>query len=112
VKNNRRSREIVAIRKDMMTLPKRYRQADESEKVGIAELGTGQREKLKFLRRAEKSRKKTKDRVKKRAMFTSNPYQFTPRLLGSKGLERLNSEMGEVETTYEGHIVIPRGRKN
>ncbi|VDI54010.1 Hypothetical predicted protein [Mytilus galloprovincialis] len=55
------------------------------------------RKKLKITRRAERTRKRRKKREKARAQFTSDPFQFTSRLLGKKGSGQLKASKEEVE---------------
>ena len=101
VTKNRREKEIAVIRKDLRRLAKQYKRADEVERGGLADLRNQLRGRLKTLRRAERSRRRRKDRMKARAKFTSNPYQFTKKLLGRKASGKLQAEKEEVEEYLE-----------
>ena len=103
---NRRQREIAGLRRDLKQLTRRYREADEGERQALAELRDTIREKLKILRRAEKSRKRRKERA--RARFTANPFQFTSHLLGSKGPGTLTAGKEEVEQHLKDMHSDPR----
>lgn len=52
----------------------------EEERAALAELRQGMRERLKILNRAERSRKRMKERARGRARFTTNPVPFTSKL--------------------------------
>lgn len=52
----------------------------EEERAALAELRQGMRERLKILNRAERSRKRIKERARGRARFTTNPVPFTSKL--------------------------------
>ncbi|XP_033755855.1 uncharacterized protein LOC117338607 [Pecten maximus] len=94
---NRRQREIANLRRDLRQLARRFRAAEEEEKAKLSELRNMAREKLKTLRRAERSRRRRKDRARARARFTANPFQFTSRLLGKRGSGVLRAGKEEVE---------------
>ncbi|XP_076090373.1 uncharacterized protein LOC143062594 [Mytilus galloprovincialis] len=94
---NRRESKIAKMRKDLRQLKKRYNQASEDEKPALSELRDTIRKKLKITRRAERTRKRRKKREKARAQFTSDPFQFTSRLLGKKGSGQLKASKEEVE---------------
>ncbi|XP_063448172.1 uncharacterized protein LOC134727719 [Mytilus trossulus] len=94
---NRRESKIAKMRKELRQLKKRYNQASEDEKPALSELRDTIRKKLKITRRAERTRKRRKKREKARAQFTSDPFQFTSRLLGKKGSGQLKASKEEVE---------------
>ncbi|CAC5423517.1 unnamed protein product [Mytilus coruscus] len=94
---NRRESKIAKMRKDLRQLKKRYNQASEDETPALSELRDTIRKNLKITRRAERTRKRRKKREKARAQFTSDPFQFTSRLLGKKGSGQLKASKEEVE---------------
>ena len=63
----------------------------------MAELRKHLREQIASLRRAENNRKNRKERSRKRASFTANPFQFTKKLLEDKRSGRLDCPRQEVE---------------
>lgn len=62
------------------------------EREGIKELTHGFRERLSRSRRMERSRKLSKEKEKRRALFIKNPYKFTRSLLGDSGTLRSPKE--------------------
>ncbi|XP_052218246.1 uncharacterized protein LOC127835860 [Dreissena polymorpha] len=87
----RRLQKISNLRGELRRLKSRYRQA---EKQGLAELRDDVRKEIQCLRRAENLSRKRHERRRKRAQFTSNPFQFVKRLLGEK-------KTGELQCTKE-----------
>ena len=96
-KVNRRTQQIGKIRVELRALTKQYKQAGVNEKAALEELRECLREKLKTLRRAEGHRRRCRDREKKRASFTKNPFKFTTKLLGDKRSGSLKVSREEVE---------------
>ena len=84
---SRRQITITNIRKDIKNLTKQFKRAQEHEKPALAELRALNRGKLRCLRRAENHRRHRKERKRKRARFTSNPFQYVSRMLGASGVE-------------------------
>jgi hypothetical protein len=96
-KENRRQREITELRQQLRDLTKRYRQSSPTEQQALADLRKIVREKLKSLRRAEYHRRRRKERARKRANFTKDPYRFMRGLLGEPKSGTLKSGRDEVE---------------
>ena len=96
-KTNRRQQQISQIRAELRQLTRAYREATNDEKPALEELRGILRGRLKTLRRAENSRRKRKERIRRRAQFTSNPFQFVKKLLGDKRSGRLECPREEVE---------------
>ena len=94
---SRREREIESLRRDLKNLKQRFKVANESEKTTLSGLRKVTREKLKSLRRAECSRKKRRERQRKRAMFTANPFRTITKLLGDKRSGTLKKSRDEIE---------------
>ena len=94
---NRREREIAKMRRDLSQLSKQYKKATEVEKTALSDLRDNIREQLKVARRAERSRRRRKERDRAKSRFTSDPFQFTSRLLGSKGSGMLKASKEEVQ---------------
>ena len=94
---SRREREIESLRRDLKNLKQRFKVANESEKTALSGLRKVTREKLKSLRRAECSRKKRRERQRKRAMFTANPFRTITKLLGDKRSGTLKKSRNEIE---------------
>jgi hypothetical protein len=94
VNKNRRQREITYLRRKLRRLTKRYITTDEEDRPALAKMRNTIRDTLKILRRTERSRRRKKKQA--RARFTTNPFQYTLKLLGSKGLETLKASK-EVE---------------
>ena len=105
---NRRQRETAGLKRDLKQLTRRYKEPDEGERQALAELRNTIREKLKILRRAERSRKRRKERARARARFTANPFHFTSHLLGSKGSGTLTAGKEEVEQHLKDMHSDPR----
>ncbi|CAC5423476.1 unnamed protein product [Mytilus coruscus] len=105
---NRRESKIAKMWKDLRQLKKRYNQAAEDEKPALSELRDTIRKSLKITRRAERTRKRRKKREKARAQFTSDPFQFTSRLLGKKGSGQLKASKEEVEEYIRKCTVIQK----
>ena len=99
-KEKRREREIAnsKMRRDLRQLSKQYKKATEVEKTALSELRDNNREQLKVARRAERSRRRRKGETEQnKVKITSDPFQFTSRLLGSKGSGELKASKEEVE---------------
>ena len=64
----------------------------------LKELRDVNREKIRTLRRTENFRKNRRERARKRAQFTSNPFGFVKKLLGDKRSGRLDCPKEEVES--------------
>ena len=94
---NRREREIAKMRRDLSQLSKQYKKATEVEKTALSDLRDNIREQLKVARRAERSRRRKKERDRAKSRLTSDPFQFTSRLLGSKGSGMLKASKEEVQ---------------
>ena len=85
------------MRRDLRQLSKQYKKATEVEKTALSDLRDNIRDQLKVARRAERSRRRRKERDRARSRFTSDPFQFTSRLLGSKGSGELKASKEEVK---------------
>jgi hypothetical protein len=111
IQNNRRLHHISIIRSELRRLTKAYKVAKEEERGALVELRDISRKKLISLRRAEYTRRSRKERMKKRAQFTSNPFQFMKRLLGDTRSGRLECPKEEVEQHLKETYSDP-GRDN
>jgi len=94
---NRRERERRQIRKDLKALSNRWKRAEQSEKEALSKLREDLRTRLNSLSKAERTRKKRKERERRRAAFISNPFRFTKRMLGTKTSGKLTCSVEEVE---------------
>ncbi|XP_035683116.1 uncharacterized protein LOC118420431 [Branchiostoma floridae] len=95
---NRREREKQKIRKDLKALRKRWRKASLEERDALSALQEELRARLRSLSKAERTRKKRRQKEKKRAEFVSNPFRFTKKLLGAKTSGRLTCSREDVES--------------
>ena len=95
--SNRRVREIKKLRGEIRTLTKQYRKAGSEERIGLCQLRTTLRERMKTLRKAENIRKKRQEKAKQRAAFIKNPYRFTTSLLAGQKSGTLEYPQEEVE---------------
>ncbi|XP_035685395.1 uncharacterized protein LOC118421998 [Branchiostoma floridae] len=94
---NRRERERKQIRKELKVLRKRWLKATEMEKEALEVLRKELRSRLCTLGRAERARRKRKDRERRRAEFVANPFKFTKQMLGAKTSGNLTASVEEVE---------------
>lgn len=94
---SRRQRQITELRKELRTLKKRWRKADEREKEALNELSSELRKNLLQLRRTETIRKKQNEKRRQRKAFFNNPFRFTADLLGKPKSGRLLCSQAEVE---------------
>lgn len=81
---NRREIKISQLRKELKALSRQYKRASEEEKPALTELQDILRQKLISLRRAERHRRRGRERARKRMAFVANPFSFTKQLLGQK----------------------------
>ena len=93
----RRDLQTSKVHGELRRLSKAYRRAPEEEKPPLEQLRTDLRVSLKSLHRVENLHKKSKEQMRKRAQFISNPFQFFKRLLGDKRSGRLVCPKEEVE---------------
>jgi hypothetical protein len=112
VNKNRKQRELSDLRRDLRKPTKGYKTTDEEDRPALAEMRNTIREKLGILRRAERSRRKRKERARTRARFTASPFQFASRLLGSKGSGTLKTSKEEVEQHLKDMRSDPRKNEN
>ena len=94
---NRRQTCIQNLRRELRQLRKRYSDSSPTEKVGLTQLRAKLRSQLSSLRKAENTRRKTRERAKKRAAFTANPYKFARSLLDKERSGKLETPQEEVE---------------
>ena len=80
-KPNRRQTRIENMRRELKQLRRRFRDSSPSEQLGLSELRDTLRSQLISLRKAENTRRKTRESAKKRAQFTANLYKFGKSLL-------------------------------
>ncbi|XP_071138283.1 uncharacterized protein [Mytilus edulis] len=95
--SNRRQKKIKELRGDLRRVKKRYKVANENERLPLQQLRKETREKLKTLTRAETHRRDRKKKAKERATFTANPFQYMKRLFGARGSGKLENSREEVE---------------
>ncbi|VDI31367.1 Hypothetical predicted protein [Mytilus galloprovincialis] len=95
--SNRRQKKIKELRGDLRRLKKRYKVANENERLPLQQLRKETREKLKTLTRAETHRRDRKKKAKERTTFTANPFQYMKRLFGARGSGKLENSREEVE---------------
>ncbi|XP_052223957.1 uncharacterized protein LOC127839609 [Dreissena polymorpha] len=67
------------------------------QRIGLAQLRDTVRTQLTSVRKAENSRRKTRERAKKRAAFTANPYKFARSLLDKERSGKLETPLEEIE---------------
>ena len=94
---NRRQTRIQNLRRELSQLRRRYRDSSPTERVGLTQLRATLRSHLTSLRKAENTRRKTRERAKKRAAFTANPYKFARSLLDKERSGKLETPLEEVE---------------
>ena len=106
-KENRRAKEVKQIRQELKVVTNYYKQANDAEKPGLAELRQVLRKRLMTLKRAEYYRKRRKERANKRSVFISNSYGFTKDLLGQKRSVSLKCSKEELEEHLGSTYSIP-----
>ncbi|XP_052260987.1 uncharacterized protein LOC127865138 [Dreissena polymorpha] len=94
---NRRQVRIQNLRRELKQLRRRYCASSPIERIGLTQLRDTVRSQLTSLRKAENNRRKTRERAKKRAAFTANPYKFGRSLLDKKRSGKLETPLEEVE---------------
>jgi hypothetical protein len=94
---NRRQVRIQNLRRELKQLRRRYCASSPTERIGLAQLRDTVRTQLTSLRKAENSRRKTRERAKKRAAFTANPYKFARSLLDKERSGKLETPLEEIE---------------
>ena len=99
---NRRQKRIADLRRDLRRLTKRHKEARDDEKPGLEELRKEMRERLKSLRRAENHRRKRKERQRKQAQFTKDPFRFVRNVLGEKKSGELMCSKEEADAYIKG----------
>ncbi|XP_048863711.1 uncharacterized protein LOC125738598 [Brienomyrus brachyistius] len=105
--NNRRADKVHHLRKELRTLAKQFKVADEEEKPPLAELRHTIRKQLKTLRRAEWHRRRRVERARKRSSFIANPFRFAKQLLGQKRSGRLECSQEEVDNFLHNTLSDP-----
>ncbi|XP_076113419.1 uncharacterized protein LOC143081070 [Mytilus galloprovincialis] len=95
--SNKRQKKIKELRGDLRRLKKRYKVANEKERLPLQQLRKETREKLKTLTRAETQRRDRKKKANERATFTANPFQYMKLLFGARGSGKLENSREEVE---------------
>lgn len=95
-KLNRREVKIGQLRQELKSLRCQFKAAKEEERPALSELTNIIRKKLIMLRRAERHRRKGKERAWKRSAFIGNPFAFTKRLLGQKRSGHLACPVEEI----------------
>ncbi|XP_052280752.1 uncharacterized protein LOC127878274 [Dreissena polymorpha] len=88
---------IQNLRRELKQLRRRYCASSPTERIGVAQLRDTVRTQLTSLRKAENSRRKTRERAKKRAAFTANPYKFARSLLDKERSGKLETPLEEIE---------------
>ena len=96
-KQNRRQTRIQNLRRELRQLRRRYHDSSTAERVGLTQLRATLRSQLASPRKAENTRRKTRERAKKRAAFTANPYKFARSLLDKERSGELETPLEEVE---------------
>ncbi|XP_052217978.1 uncharacterized protein LOC127835582 [Dreissena polymorpha] len=94
---NRRQVRIQNLRRELKQLRRRYCASSPTERIGLAQLRDTVRTQLTSVRKAENSRRKTRERAKKRAAFTANPYKFARSLLDKERSGKLETPLEEIE---------------
>ncbi|CAG2187770.1 unnamed protein product [Mytilus edulis] len=87
---NRRESKIAKMRKDLRQLKKRYNQASEDEKPALSELRDTIRKKLKITRRAERTRKRRKNRESKSSIY-SRSFPIYIKIFGEERIRTTES---------------------
>ncbi|XP_052223860.1 uncharacterized protein LOC127839510 [Dreissena polymorpha] len=93
---NRRQVRIQNLRRELKQLRRRYCASSLTESIGLTQLRDTVRSQLTSLRKAE-NRRKTRERAKKRAAFTANPYKFGRSLLDKERSGKLETPLEKVE---------------
>jgi len=92
---NRRYTRIENLRRELRRLRRRYLNSSQFEQLGLFQLRDTVRSQLNSLWKAENTRRKNRERAKKRAAFTDNPYIFARSLLDKE-------RSGVLETSIKG----------
>ena len=95
---NCRAEKTSELRQELRLLKRQFKQANEDEKSGLAELRGVLRKKLQTLRRAEWHRRWAKERATRRVAFLANPFGFNKQLLGQKCSGHLTCSKEEVDS--------------
>ncbi|XP_052223956.1 uncharacterized protein LOC127839608 [Dreissena polymorpha] len=85
------------LRRELKQLRRRYCASSPTERIGLAQLRDTVRTQLTSVRKAENSRRNTRERAKKRAAFTANPYKFARSLLDKERSGKLETPLEEIE---------------
>ncbi|XP_051969484.1 LOW QUALITY PROTEIN: uncharacterized protein LOC127634119 [Xyrauchen texanus] len=99
--NNQCEERIHNIRQEMKILKRQYRQAGKEERIGLAQLMSILRKKIRILRQAEWHRRRRRERARKRVAFIANPFKFTKELLGQKCSGQLICSQEEIDHLKE-----------
>ncbi|KAK0152038.1 hypothetical protein N1851_006609 [Merluccius polli] len=83
-KLHQREAKISQLRQELKSLRRQFKLAKEEERTALSELTNIIRKRLISLRRAERHRRKGKERARKHSAFIGNPFGFTKKLLGQK----------------------------
>ena len=94
---NRRQTRIQNLRRELRLFRRRYHDSSPTERVGLTQLRATLRSQLTSLRKSENTRRKTRERAKKGAAFTANPYKFARSLLDKERSGKLETPLEEVE---------------
>jgi len=97
-KPNRRQTRIENLRRLLNQLRRRFRDSSPSEQLGLSELRDTLRSQLTSLRKAENTRRKTREKGKKRAHLTANLYKFGKSLLDKERSGLMETPVKEVES--------------
>jgi len=97
-KPNRRQTRIENLRRLLNQIRRRFRDSSPSEQLGLSELRNILRSQLTSLRKAKNTRRKTREKGKKRAQFTANPYKFGKTLLDKERSGLIETPVEEVES--------------
>ena len=114
-KSSRRQRELAILRKEKKVLRRHWKEADESEKDGLAELWSDVKRRARDLRRAENARIKY-ERRRARQNFFKDPYRFGKSLLDTPKSGVLKVDQSELEEhlsrTYRDDLrSVPLGER-
>lgn len=96
-KLNRREAKISQLRQELKSLRRQFKMAKEEERTALSELTNIIRKRLISLRRAERHRRKGKERARKRSAFIGNPFSFIKKLLGQKRSGHLACPVEEID---------------
>ncbi|XDV27663.1 hypothetical protein PO909_031163 [Leuciscus waleckii] len=96
-KLNRREAKISQLRQELKSLRRQFKMAKEEERTALSELTNIIRKRLISLRRAERHRRKGKERARKRSAFIGNPFGFIKKLLGQKRSGHLACPVEEID---------------